>query len=148
MNSNTYLIQDGCGFGEGIVIKNYNYKNRHGNINWAKMIHNEYSNSGSKKKGKEDDIPIEIKISQKYATNALIEKEYQKIINGDNFDSITDKNRIIPCLLQTTYYSIIEEEMWNIIKDYKNPTIKFKVLQKEITNRVRQCLPDLFKKEN
>ena len=35
---NTYLIKDGKGVGEGIVIKNYDYINRFGQVIWAKMV--------------------------------------------------------------------------------------------------------------
>lgn len=148
MNQNTYLIKENCGCGEGIVIKNYNYRNKYGNIVWAKMISSEYLDKRSKTNSeKVNAMPVEVKISHRFATDALIEKEYQKIINGDNFDPITERRRIIPCLLQTVYNSIIEEEMWNIIKDYKNPTIDFKRLQKEITNRIKIYKSDLFVKE-
>lgn len=147
LNSNNYLIKEDSGCGEGIVIKNYDYTNKYGKRTWAKVIRSEYFNKANKKSKAQlsmDDIAIENKISNKYVTEALVEKEYQKIINGDNFDPITDKKRLIPCLINIIYYSIINEEMWNVVKDYKKPTINFKTLQSEIVNRIKQIKPDLF----
>ncbi|MCR1959877.1 hypothetical protein CWE04_11360 [Thomasclavelia cocleata] len=149
LNSNTYLIKEGMGYGEGIVIKNYQYVNKYGRKTWAKAIHSEYlNNSGKKSKAQlnEDTTSIETKISKKYVTEALVEKEYQKIINGDNFDPINDRKRLIPCLLSVLYHTIIDEEIWNIVQDYKKPTINFKVLQAEITNQIKLIKPSLFVK--
>src|SRR5574344_2705502 len=39
---NDYLIEDGKGVGEGIVIKNYNFYNRYGRQTWAKIVRAEF----------------------------------------------------------------------------------------------------------
>ena len=38
--NNTYLILDGAGCGEGIVLKNYEWENTRGNQPWAKLVRN------------------------------------------------------------------------------------------------------------
>lgn len=143
LNKNTYLINENKGCGEGIVIKNYDYKNKYGRVVWAKIIHNEFNNRGSQPKGKlsdSEEISIEIKIVNRYVTNSLVEKEYQKIINEED---IIDK-QVIPKLLNTTYHCLITEEMWNVVKEYKNPSINFKKLQNLVINKIREVKPDLF----
>lgn len=138
----TYLIEDGKGAGEGIVIKNYEFVNKFGRVTWAKIVTNEFK----AKKGKCE--PTELKgakmveeeIALKYVTDVLVEKEYSKIVNDNN--GWNSKN--IPQLLNTVYYCIVKEELWDAIKEFKNPTINFKTLQHFVTNRVKQIKPDLF----
>ena len=42
LEKNGYLIQDGHGVGEGIVIKNYEWRNKFGHQVWAKIVKNEF----------------------------------------------------------------------------------------------------------
>jgi hypothetical protein len=42
LEKNNYLIEDGKGIGEGIVIKNYEYVNKYGRITWAKIVTSEF----------------------------------------------------------------------------------------------------------
>lgn len=42
LDKNTYLIKDGAGTGEGIVIKNYDYRNKFGRQTWAKIVRNDF----------------------------------------------------------------------------------------------------------
>lgn len=138
----TYLIQDGQGTGEGIVIKNYEYKNKYGNIIWAKIVRNEFKASHQRCQ------PTEIKgakiveeeISLKYVTDVLVEKEYSKIVNNNN--GWNSKN--IPQLLNTVYYCIVKEELWDALKTFKSPTINFKTLQHFVTIKIKLLRPDLF----
>lgn len=138
----TYLIQDGQGTGEGIVIKNYDYKNKYGNTIWAKIVRNEFKALHQRCQ------PTEIKgakiveeeIAEKYVTNVLVEKEYSKIVNDNN--GWNSKN--IPQLLNTVYYCIVKEELWDALKTFKNPTINFKTLQHFVTIKIKLLMPDLF----
>lgn len=145
---NTFLIQEGMGSGEGVVCKNYDFVNKFGHIVWAKLIHHEFSNKGSQSKGRmgtEDSKPIEKRIVDKYISKFVVEKEYQKIIN-DN-ESI-ERKVLIPKLLNTVYHTLVTEEMWNVTKDFKNPTVNFKTLMNECRQAVIQFKPELFTKSN
>jgi len=42
LKCNNFLIEDGKGFGEGIVIKNYTYKNKYGRTTWAKIVTSDF----------------------------------------------------------------------------------------------------------
>ena len=44
---NTFLIEDGCGVGEGIVLKRYDWKDQFGRQPWAKMVRETFSNRRS-----------------------------------------------------------------------------------------------------
>ena len=51
LDKNNFLVQDGKGSGEGIVIKNYNFYNRYGRQTWAKIVTNEFKEKHIKEMG-------------------------------------------------------------------------------------------------
>jgi len=137
LEKNTYLIKDGHGIGEGIVIKNYEYKNKYGRQIWAKIVTNEFKEKNNKifgcklQKTKQE---IEEKIVNEFLTDFLIEKEYQKIkLLNNGWES-----KQIARLLQTLYYEFIKDNMWNILKKYKSPIIDFKLLNNFIQKKIKQ----------
>lgn len=141
LEKNVYLIEDGKGTGEGIVIKNYDYKNKYGNIIWAKIVKNEFKTAHAKSEIlniKEKDT-IEKLIVNKYITLPLIEKEYTKIESENGWTS-----KQIPRFLNTVFYLLIKEECWNFIKEFKNPTIDFKKLSYFTTVKIKELKPNLF----
>lgn len=130
---NVFLIEDGKGVGEGIVLKNYQYKNKFGRQKWAKIVTSEFKEKHSKKMGASEikgKKLIEEEIANKYVTNALCDKTKSKI---DNFSS-----RDIPRLLNTVYYDIVKEESWNFVKEHKNPTINFNTLKHFVFCKVKE----------
>lgn len=143
IDKNDFLMQDGLG--EGIVIHNYGFYNQYGRQVWAKIVRDEFKNNAKSKIKQEGygsfkNDPVEIKIVDEFVTSALIEKEYAKIVNEEHGWS----SKFIPRLLNVIYYSLINEEMWNIIKKYKNPKIDFKFLQTITYNRVKIVKHELF----
>lgn len=141
---NTFLIKDGFGVGEGIVIKNYDYKNQWGRIVWAKIVTNEFKEKHIKKMGspvlvKEKNL-IEQDIIDKYVTESFVNKEYEKIKLENNGWS----SKCIPILLSKIYYELINEEMWHIIKKFKSPKIDFKILNNLCIKKIKEIKSDLF----
>jgi len=141
LEKNGYLIKDGMGVGEGIVIKNYNYKNKFGRVTWAKIVRNEFKAKHSKTNIAEikETLSVEEVIAKKYITESLVEKEYAKIESESGWSS-----KYIPRLLNTVFYCLVKEDGWNFIKEHKNPTIDYKRLQFFSNNRIKELLPQLF----
>lgn len=144
LDRNNFLIKDGAGAGEGIVIKNYNFVNKYGRTVWAKIVRTEFKDKHVKHStegtyfGIKENKPIEYQIVNKYVTQALCEKEFAKIsVDGWN-------SKRIPELLNRIYYELINEECWHFIKEYKNPTIDFKLLNKFCIIKVKENLNRLF----
>lgn len=143
LKSNTYLMKDGMGPGEGIVIKNYGFKNRYGRTTWAKIVTSEFkekhlaTHGTPEIKGKDY---IEQEIAGKYVTEALVAKEFAKIEN----ESGGWQSKLIPRLLNTVFYSVVKEESWNFVKENKFPSLDFKRLQHFVFARVKQVKPELF----
>lgn len=143
LDNNTFLIKDGNGVGEGIVIKNYDFKNKFNRVVWAKIITNEFKEKNSKEFRTTlkvlNDL-IEDKICEKYVTKHLIDKVYSKIVNEMNGWS----SKYIQRLLQNVFYDLIREESWNIIKEFKNPTINYKTLNHLTILKIKELKSELF----
>jgi hypothetical protein len=139
MKKNNYLIKNGEGIGEGIVIKNYDKVNRYGRVTWAKIISAEFGEQHRKVMGapeSEGKKMVEDEIAEKYVTKSLCDKVRAKI----ELDEGSWESKYIPRLLNTVFHDVVEEESWNFIKEYKNPTINFKTLQSFVYNRVKKLM--------
>lgn len=143
MEKNNYLIEDGKGAGEGIVIKNYQYQNKYGRQTWAKMVTNEFKEKHVKTMGAsilDGKKMIEEEIVGEYLTKSLVDKTYEKIrLERNGFNG-----RNIPELLNRIYHDLVNEEIWQIVKKHKNPTINFKTLFTLAVREIKQLKPEVF----
>lgn len=139
---NDYLIQEGRGLGEGIVIKNYKYKNKYGRYTYAKIVREECKQrrGATKQKNKIGKDTIEQLIVDKYITSMICNKEHAKLVN--KIDGWSTKS--IPRLLNTVFHELITEEIWDALKKFKNPTINFKRLRHLCEIRVKELKPEIF----
>lgn len=142
LEQNIFLIENGKGVGEGIVIKNYNYYNKFGKQIWAKIITSEFKevHARTMKSPIVNNYTHEERIIDEFCTEAFIEKEFTKLLNEKGkWD-----NKYIPELLGRIWYEFINEECWNIIKKYKNPTINFKLLNNLMIKKIKQVKTNIF----
>lgn len=134
--TNDYLMQPGE-IGEGVVVKNYDYKNCFGHTTWAKIVRSEFKEKHIKAMGPPVMLAAqetERKIANRWVTQTLVDKERAKI----------DTDPIQPRLLSTIYHCILTEEIVDIIKKLKNPTIDFRALQGCVNAKVKELASDLF----
>lgn len=137
LNKNTYLVKEGIG--EGIVIKNYSFRNKYGRITWAKIITSEFKEEKREVWGEQKvKEMVELEIVEKFLTPAFVEKEYSKL-SEEGWSS-----KKIPQLLGTVYHEFVTEEIWNILKEFKNPTINFKTLNFCVINKIKEIKKELF----
>lgn len=142
LEKNGFLVRDGEGYGEGIVIKNYEFKNRFGRQVWAKIVTNEFKEKHHKEMGAPmlGGVVLEQDIVDKYVTQALVDKVHAKIVvERDGWHS-----KCIPQLLNTVFYDLVKEETWNFVKENKNPLIDFRALHVYTVAKVKQLRYDLF----
>lgn len=139
--SGLFLVKDGQGKGEGIVIKNYDFYNKYGRQTWAKIVTNEFKEKHVETMGYTElksALSIEEKILDKYVTESFIEKEFSKIaIDGWS-------SKLIPKLLNTIFHELIKEEIWNILKEFKNPKIDFSRLYIMTISKVKLVKKEIF----
>ena len=136
LDSNTYLCKDNK-LGEGVVIKNYSFVNRFGRTTWAKVVRAEFKEKQHPtSKPKQTTEGIEKDIIEKYITKSLVEKEQAKIINecGDW------SSKYISRLLGIIWHTFIDEETFHFIKDFKNPIIDFKVLNRLCNEKIKEII--------
>jgi hypothetical protein len=143
LEKNTFLIKDGCGSGEGLVIKSYGFKNKYGRTTWGKIVTTEFKEKHAKVMGAPElkmSLGVEERICEKFITNALVEKELAKIeLENDGWNS-----KLIPKFLGIMWHTLITEEIWNIIKDFKSPVIDFRRLNSLVIREVKSKVPLLF----
>ncbi len=137
---NTYLLDSGIG--EGIVIKNYDWKNKYNTVVWAKIINSEFKEQNVKVFGPShiDNMTNAELVANKACTQALIEKEYAKIVN----DTGGWSNKLIPRLLHTVYHAVVAEELWDCLKTINKGSINFRELEQHCIKKVKETKPEIF----
>lgn len=127
---------------EGVVVKNYNFTNRFGRVVWAKYINPNFTNGSTKHKKVLEVGSVEQAIIDKFATEHLIEKEYAKIVNEVG----SWHPKLINRLFHTVYYCIVTEEikdcLWQLMKEFKNPTINFNNIKVMTSKKIRDVMGD------
>lgn len=141
-DENFYKVKDNSGAGEGIVIKQYNWKNNYGRTSFAKLITNHFKDAHIKEMG---GSVIKVKlleeeIAEEFITKHIVDKAVAKIRTEQG--QFSAKN--IPQLFGMVFHELIIEEMWEIIKKHKYPKIDFKTLNTCTIVKIKQLLPELF----
>ena len=134
-----FLVKDGAGNGEGIVLKNYGFQNKYGRVTWAKVISNEFKEVHHKAMGAPlvlgTDL-VEDKIVDEYVTDAFILKEKAKI----ELEHGGWTNRHIPELLGRVFHELVREEAYNFVKKHKQPTVNFRTLNQLTVLKVKKVI--------
>lgn len=131
-------LPDPCNakYREGIVIKNYDFTNAYGRQEHAKVIHDMFSETKVKKITKDKDTTeagVVRGIIERYFTFNRIEKNIHKIeMSLEENATFSDKN--FHQLIGIVFHDVISEELFDILKKFKQPTINFKLLFKEAAN--------------
>jgi hypothetical protein len=143
LDKNEFLIQDGKGVGEGIVVKNYDFYNKYKRQTWAKIVTTEFKEKHNKTMGYNEikvNKMVEEDIIEEFCTSAFIEKEFAKIVH----EKEGWKSQYIPMLLGRVFSELVKEETWNILKKYKNPKIDFKTLNALLVQKVKKVKNEIF----
>lgn len=142
LNDNHFnLPEDTCG--EGVVCYNYDYRDKWGNIQIAKIVAKEYlEKKGTSQKIRTPQVRegLEQDIVDTFVTSADCEKTKQKILISLGLDEWDNSGKAIGMFLNMLFNDLIQEEIWSIIKRYKNPIIDFSILKNNVFIRGRQYL--------
>lgn len=142
LDRNVFLIKDGQGVGEGIVLKNYDFTNKFGRVCWAKVITNYFKEQHHKEMGApviNGDL-VEERVVEEFVDEHLVNKVISKITNEHGGWS----SKHIGQLLGVVWYDLITEETWNFINKHNQPKIDFKLLQRLTIQRIKNIRKDLF----
>lgn len=132
--------------GEGFVLKNYDFRAYNGRTLWAKVVWREIPEIKvilDKTKQNYSKImqalPVEQKILNDYMTTAFIEKEYHKILEVVSKEDRSFEHR----LFNGIYKTLLEEEIYHIVKKYGNPKIDFKTLKDLCDNKIKLVIHEI-----
>ncbi len=136
-----FLMRDGE-IGEGIVIKNYDYRNKFGICCYAKYLNEIFAASTGRAKGakKLRKCPVEEELAERMVDRQLILKTQSKIevMHGGY------SQRYIPQLLETVWHDAITEEMYDALKKMKWPLVHFRKLKGQIYQRIKSEAKEFF----
>ena len=139
-----YLIPEDK-MSEGIIIKNYEYRNQYGRCTYAKIVAEEFFNTKSilrMKNHEAKDKTSEKDIVTMMLSESLIRKEFAKIKLA--YPDIR-RQELIGRTLNTIFHVFIHEELLDYIEK-KKPLINFYYLKKECDERIKEVLrSELFK---
>ena len=142
INKTHYLMPEGK-TPEGVIAKNYNYKNKWGHVVWGKIVSEEFFNRKTKLRTKnhenKNEEGFEKKIANEYITEMLIRKEYAKVLN--DYPNAR-RNELIGRTLSSVYESFIEEDLLTVVRKNRKCTINFIRMKIESDNRVKEVLKD------
>ena len=130
-------------FGEGVVCWNYEYLDKYGHFQVAKIVAQEYlEKKGTSQKIKIPQIRegLEHDIVEAFISSADCEKCKQKVMIMFNLEEWENSGKYIGTFLNLLYTDLVQEEMWSIIRRFKNPIIDFATLKNETFIRGRQYL--------
>ena len=136
-----YLMPEGC-TPEGVIAKNYNYKNKWGHVVWGKIVSEEFFASKKSLRQKNHKVKsedFEIQVANEYITEPVIRKEYAKVRN--EFPD-AKRGELIGRTLNAVYDSFITEDLVTVVRKNKNCTINFNAMKHESDNRVKEVLKE------
>lgn len=136
--NNKFLLDNANHAGEGVVIRAPGWLNKYGRQQYAKLVLDEYKQVQKAPKKKANIENVEQCIIDNYLTDAEISKTLAKC--ELNFDTPFDNHcgAHIGFLLNTCWNDSIIEEIKNILKKLKNPTIDFRVLRNLSDNKIKE----------
>ena len=133
-----YLIPEDK-MSEGIIIKNYEYRNQYGRCTYAKIVAEEFFNTKSllrMKNHEAKDKTSEKDIVTTMLSEPLIIKEFSKL--KLEYPDIK-KQELIGRTLNTIFHVFISEELLDYAEK-KKPVINFYYLKKECDERIKEIL--------
>jgi hypothetical protein len=159
--TNSYLVQDGAGVGEGIVLKRYDWSNDYGRQPWAKLVRNEFKEQNRRAFGtteKQGEFQVEVAIADEFCTATLVGKTRAKVVtavashhgidltapNAQQLVEASFRHNVIPQLLGRVWNDLITEDLWAAIKKHRNPVIDFSKLHRLVTSKTKSLAGDLF----
>lgn len=130
LTRNTFLMKDGAGPGEGLVLWLPGGVRR-------KIVRNEFVEENRKifDAGKVAVGGFEVRIVDRFLTESMLRKTAAKVGGVDR--------RRIPELLELIWHDFVTEDLWEILREYRNDCrIDFRLLHDLVVRRSKKILAD------
>lgn len=140
--NNKFMLDNANHAGEGIVIKNYDYRNAYGHFEVAKIVLDEYKqNKAQSKKVEIKPGEMEQAVVDLYCTDAEMAKNKAKVALACGLEEFDNRNnKCIGMFLNFCFYDSVLSEAPNWVKKLKNPTIDFRALQALVFTKARNYI--------
>lgn len=141
--SGEFLVEGG-GLGEGIVLKNYAYRNKYGRQVWAKMLTADFLQTkklhrAENHEAKEEGSAVEAEIANKWLTPEAVSKEFLKF--KEDLGRPYEKS-MLGDFLRKLWKEWIDDNIVLILNELGTPKIDFGKLRKIVTCRAAEQVLD------
>lgn len=140
---NTYMLDEAGHAGEGIVLRNPDFRDEYGNYHIVKMVLSDWKQQANKRSKEKIAENIEAAIVAEYMTDAEMEKTTQKTcakFGDDVFDATSKKH--MGFFTSVIFKDLLEENIMDIMKRFGKPTIDFGKLSGLATRRGSEWLAE------
>jgi hypothetical protein len=125
---------------EGLVLKNYEFRNKYGRQCFGKIVKSEFKEMQADRRSRTyEALDVEQDLVDTFLTRAFIEKELEKLSPNGTHDKTKNGE-----LLGRIWHELIVEEIWHAIKKYKNPKIDFARLHSLVIVKIKSILKEYF----
>ena len=137
---NEFLLTESHKAGEGIVIKNYDYRDSWGNYQVGKLVLDEFKER--KNKGKAISVEnVEQEIVDRYVTDAELGKTLHKVLTLLELPQADNNNsKFNGCFISLVWKDLLNENICDMVKRLKNPTINFSELKMKCDKKAREFI--------
>lgn len=140
---NKYLLSQANHAGEGVVIRNPDFRNKWGNYVIAKFVRDEYLQRKAQKENKSVSkrLDCEQEIIDYYVTDAELAKAKAKIILTLGLEEFDKKNgKCVGMFLNLVFNDAVLAEIADICKRWKRPVINFQELSNLCSIKAREYI--------
>lgn len=123
--------------GEGVVIKNYDYRDAYGNMQMAKIVLDEWRERQSKNRQMASPQGVETMFCDEVVTSAFLDKCRSKVADKFGFDFDPKDKRHMGMFMSLIVTDAISEDTYDFVKRNRFPTIDFGQLKGLIQKRGR-----------
>lgn len=138
---NTYMLEEAGHAGEGIVLRNPYFRDEYGNYHIVKMVLSDWRQRANKQQRDKIAEDVEAAIVHEYISDAEMAKTIQKAcakFGDDEFDATSRKH--MGFFESVIFKDLLEENIMDMMKRFKKPTIDFGRLSGLATKRGKEYL--------
>jgi hypothetical protein len=130
-------------YGEGVVVKNVDYKDRYGHQVFVKLVHEDFAEIQKQKKPKDPSVITQEQVFvNTYLVEARVDKMLHKLVDEDILDEnfgIEDMGTILKNLNVRLYDDLLKEESDYLPAEYENKLLR-KAIGGKLPKIVKQIL--------
>lgn len=141
---NNFYMRENAGIpGEGIVVRNRDFRDEYGNYHIVKFVRTDWRKNANKQQREAIEEDIEQAIVDEYMTDAEMSKTANKAATrfGDDEFNAADK-RHMGFFMSVIFKDLLEENIMDIMKRYKKPVIDFGRLSGMASKRGQEWLSE------